>query len=153
MCDLKFGSWSYDGTKLDIMNRSVSGDTTSYRSNGEWDLVGMPLKRNVMYYGCCPEPYPDLTFWLIIRRRPLYYIFNLIMPTIFITLTALLVFYLPSESGEKVTLSVTVLLSLTVFLLLVSESMPPQSEVIPLIGMFSSFSHHSKTPQLKHLFC
>ena len=47
-----------------------------------------------------------------------------------------MVFYLPVESGEKVSLGVTVMLALTVFLLLVAETMPPQSVVIPLIGNF-----------------
>jgi len=31
---------------------------------------------------------------------------------------------------------VTILLSLTVFLLLVAESMPPTSDAVPLIGQF-----------------
>ena len=39
-----------------------------------------------------------------------------------------------SDSGEKVSLSVTILLASTVFLLLVAEVMPPQSDVVPLVG-------------------
>ena len=134
ICEFKFGSWSYDGFKLDLMNRSTTGDVSSFSSNGEWDLIKMPVKKHVVYYSCCPEPYPDLTFWLIIQRRPLYYMFNIVMPTIFICLATLLVFYLPPECGEKVSLSVTVLLSLTVFNLLVAESLPSQSESVPLLG-------------------
>ena len=42
-------------------------------------------------------------------------------------------FYLPADSGEKVSLGVTVLLALTVFQLMVAESMPP-SESVPYIG-------------------
>ena len=49
----------------------------------------------------------------------------------------MLVFYLPPESGEKVNMGVTVLLALTVFLLLVAESMPPQSKNIPLAGKWA----------------
>ena len=78
--------------------------------------------------------FPDVTFWMVLERRPLYYLFNLMLPCIFITSTAMLVFYLPPESGEKVNMGVTVLLALTVFLLLVAESMPPQSKNIPLAG-------------------
>ena len=134
VCSLKYGSWSYDGTKLDIVNHSIGGDTSLYSSNGEWDLIGMPVRRNVLTYSCCPEPYPDLTFYVILRRRSLYYKFNLVMPTIFFVFTSVLVFILPAESGEKITLSVSVLVAFTVFLLLVAESVPPQSEYIPLIG-------------------
>jgi len=45
-----------------------------------------------------------------------------------------LTFYLPTESGEKVSLGLTVLLSFSVFMLLIAEAMPATSEFIPLIG-------------------
>ena len=134
ICKMKFGSWSYDGTKVDFKNRSLTGDVSHFLDNGEWELLGMPMRVHVIYYGCCPEPYPDVTFYIIIRRKPLYYIFNLVIPAVFLTITTVLAFYLPPESGEKVSLGVTVLLALTVFLLLVDETLPPQSDTIPLIG-------------------
>lgn len=67
------------------------------------------------------------------RRRPYYYVFNMILPCGFVSLVALLTFFLPPESGEKISLGITVLLSLTVFLLLVAETMPPTSAV-PVVG-------------------
>ena len=57
---------------------------------------------------------------------------------------AALGFLLPVESGEKVALEITVLLSLAVFLLLVSESLPPSSEDFPIIGKFKSLPLSSK---------
>ena len=56
------------------------------------------------------------------------------MPGIFLTATTLLTFVLPVDSGEKVSLGVTVLLALTVFLLLVADTMPTTSDGIPLLG-------------------
>ncbi|KAG8331424.1 CHRNA7-FAM7A fusion protein [Homalodisca vitripennis] len=95
----------------------------------------MPGKKNVMNYACCPEPYIDVTFTIQIRRRTLYYFFNLIVPCVLISSMALLGFTLPPDSGEKLTLGVTILLSLTVFLNLVAESMPTTSDAVPLIGV------------------
>lgn len=46
---------------------------------------------------------------------------------------ALLVFYVPSESGEKVTLGISALLSMTVFLMTIRETLPP-TEKTPLIS-------------------
>lgn len=37
-CDLKFGSWTHNGWLLDLQMLDV--DTSTYISNGEWDLVG-----------------------------------------------------------------------------------------------------------------
>ena len=52
--------------------------------------------------------------------------------------SALLVFYVPSESGEKVTLGISALLSMTVFLMTIRESLPP-TEKTPLISQYSNF--------------
>jgi len=72
------------------------------------------------------------------RRKPLFYVFNMILPCLLITLVALLGFYIPSDSGEKVTMGITTLLSMTVFLMLVAENMPATSDVLPLVGMCKS---------------
>ena len=55
------------------------------------------------------------------------------------SLLALLVFYLPPDSGEKVSLGITVLLSFSVFLLLVAENVPKTSEFVPLLGKNTVF--------------
>jgi len=56
------------------------------------------------------------------------------MPCVLITLVALLGFYMPSDSGEKISMGITTLLSMTVFLMIVAERLPPVSDVVPLIG-------------------
>ncbi|CAH2226046.1 neuronal acetylcholine receptor subunit alpha-10 [Pelobates cultripes] len=134
-CRLTFGSWTYNGNQIDILNHLDTGDLTDFVENVEWEVLGMPAKKNVITYGCCSEPYPDVTYTLILKRRASFYIFNLLLPCVMISFLAPLGFYLPADSGEKVSLGVTVLLALTVFQLLVAESMPP-SENVPLIGKY-----------------
>ncbi|XP_014674123.1 PREDICTED: ligand-gated ion channel 4-like, partial [Priapulus caudatus] len=135
-CMLQFASWTYDGFQMDLIKNSDEADLSNYVANGEWKLISLKEERKVMYYSCCSEPYPHVTYTIQLRRRPLYYVFNLVLPCVLITAVALLGFYMPSDSGEKVTLGITTLLSMTVFLMLVAESMPPTSEEIPLIGMY-----------------
>ncbi|XP_030762373.1 neuronal acetylcholine receptor subunit alpha-7-like isoform X3 [Sitophilus oryzae] len=104
-CDMKFGSWTHDGNQLDlILNSDTGGDLSDFITNGEWYLIGMPGKKNTIVYACCPEPYVDVTFTIQIRRRTLYYFFNLIVPCVLISSMALLGFTLPPDSGEKLTL-------------------------------------------------
>ena len=138
VCPLKFGSWAYDGFQVDLTNRSKSGDISAYIDSGEWTLVGMPVFRHEVYYACCAAPYPDVTFNVVIRRRPLFYLLNLLIPCFLISLLTALDFFMPADAGEKVTLGITILLALIVFLLLVAETMPPQSEVVPLIGRYTA---------------
>lgn len=66
--------------------------------------AGVPAKRNVAFYECCPEPYIDITFTIHIRRRTLYYGFNLIIPCALISMLTLLTFILPPGEGEKISL-------------------------------------------------
>ena len=67
-------------------------------------MSDMPGKRNSIIYECCPEPYVDITFTINMRRRTLYYFFNLIVPCVLISSMALLGFTLPPDAGEKLTL-------------------------------------------------
>ncbi|VEN52990.1 unnamed protein product, partial [Callosobruchus maculatus] len=105
--------------------QTEEGDVSNYQANGEFDLVSFSSVKNIQFYSCCPEPYPDITYTIQLRRRPLFYVFNLILPCILINGIALLVFYVPSESGEKVTLGISALLSMTVFLMTIRETLPP----------------------------
>jgi hypothetical protein len=45
---------------------------------------------------------PDITFYMTLRRKTLFYTVNLIIPCVGISFLTVLVFYLPSDSGEKV---------------------------------------------------
>ncbi|XP_031337627.1 neuronal acetylcholine receptor subunit alpha-7 isoform X2 [Photinus pyralis] len=91
-CEMKFGSWTYDGLQLDLqLQDDAGGDISSFITNGEWDLLAS---------------------------------------------MAVLGFTLPPDSGEKLSLGVTILLSLTVFLNMVAETMPATSDAVPLLGTY-----------------
>uniref|UniRef100_A0AAY4A019 Cholinergic receptor nicotinic alpha 9 subunit n=1 Tax=Denticeps clupeoides TaxID=299321 RepID=A0AAY4A019_9TELE len=134
-CNLTFGSWTYNGNQVDIAMDMDGGDLSDFVENVEWECHGMPAVKNVIMYGCCSDPYPDITFTVLLKRRSSFYFYNLLLPCFLISFLAPLGFYLPADSGEKVSLGVTVLLALTVFQLMVAESMPP-SESVPLIGKY-----------------
>lgn len=115
-------------------------DMNDYYPSFIWDVMSVPAKRNEVRYPCCVEVFPDVTFNLTIRRKTLFYTVNLIIPCVSISFLTVLVFYLPSDSGEKITLCISILLALTVFFLLLSELIPPTSLVIPLIGKYLLFT-------------
>lgn len=135
-CIMKFGSWTYDGSKINLTARSDSVDISTYQPSGEWDLISVPAVRSVLLYECCPDPYIDITFTIHIRRRTLYYGFNLIIPCALISLLALLTFVLPPDAGEKIGLGITILLALSVFQMIVADMVPPTSMAVPLVGAY-----------------
>uniref|UniRef100_A0A8C8RJ34 Cholinergic receptor nicotinic alpha 2 subunit n=1 Tax=Pelusios castaneus TaxID=367368 RepID=A0A8C8RJ34_9SAUR len=139
-CKMKFGSWTYDKAKIDLESMERHVDLKDYWESGEWAIVNAMGTYNTKKYDCCVEIYPDITYFFIIRRLPLFYTINLIIPCLLISCLTVLVFYLPSDCGEKITLCISVLLSLTVFLLLITEIIPSTSLVIPLIGEYLLFT-------------
>ncbi len=64
----------------------------------------------------------------------MYYVMNVLVPCFMISLLSTLVFLLPVESGEKISLGITVSLSYTVLLLMVSGITPQGVTTIPLIS-------------------
>ncbi|KAK4011876.1 acetylcholine receptor subunit beta-like 2 [Daphnia magna] len=154
-CLMKFGSWTYDGHEVDLMHMMQEGDSgidvvsanivtginlTEFYPSVEWDILDVPARKNEERYPCCEEPYPDITFNVTMRRKTLFYTVNLIIPCVGITFLTILVFYLPSDSGEKVTLCISILVSLTVFFLLLAEIIPPTSLAVPLLGKYLLFT-------------
>jgi len=49
---MKFGSWTYDGLKLDVhfYDNKSEIDISDYIPSNEWYLVGHPAKKFVEYY-------------------------------------------------------------------------------------------------------
>ncbi len=77
-----------------------------------------------------------IEFGLQFRHKPLYYIIDIMIPTLCLSLLVLLVLRLPAQSGEKISMRVTLLLSFTVYMLLVSDSVPTTSDGVPLISKY-----------------
>ncbi|XP_021934951.1 acetylcholine receptor subunit alpha-like 1 isoform X2 [Zootermopsis nevadensis] len=148
-CFMKFGSWTYDGYLVDLRHIAQSPDSDTidvgidlqdYYLSVEWDIMRVPAVRNEKFYSCCEEPYLDISFNITLRRKTLFYTVNLIIPCVGISFLSVLVFYLPSDSGEKVSLCISILLSLTVFFLLLAEIIPPTSLTVPLLGKYLLFT-------------
>ncbi|XP_018323259.1 acetylcholine receptor subunit alpha-like 1 [Agrilus planipennis] len=148
-CFMKFGSWTYDGYMIDLRHLYQSDDSNKidvgidlqdYYISVEWDIMKVPAVRNEKFYVCCEEPFPDIIFNITLRRKTLFYTVNLILPCVGISFLSVLVFYLPADSGEKISLSISILLSLTVFFLLLVEIIPPTSITMPLLGKYLLFT-------------
>ena len=70
--------------QLDMRIKNMTGDVSNYQNNGEFVMEAYAPERHVVYYSCCDEPYIDITFSIRLRRRPMFYVFNLILPCILI---------------------------------------------------------------------
>uniref|UniRef100_A0A8C8YDQ8 Acetylcholine receptor subunit alpha n=2 Tax=Panthera TaxID=9688 RepID=A0A8C8YDQ8_PANLE len=140
-CSMKLGTWTYDGSVVAINPESDQPDLSNFMESGEWVIKESRGWKHWVFYACCPStPYLDITYHFVMQRLPLYFIVNVIIPCLLFSFLTGLVFYLPTDSGEKMTLSISVLLSLTVFLLVIVELIPSTSSAVPLIGKYMLFT-------------
>ncbi len=65
VCGLIFRSMAYNGhvMDLDLCEDEEEVDLT-YFDVSHWDVIGTSASRNLGYYSCCEEPYPELVFTL-----------------------------------------------------------------------------------------
>lgn len=136
LCELKFGSWTYNGLEVNVVQMSDRADLKQYMTSSEFELISAKAQRNVVTYSCCPEPYPDVTFTLHLRRKPGFFLYNIIIPCLVIASLAILTFVLPPEIGERVTLVIESFLALSFVVLMVSDNVPVTSDSSPLITKF-----------------
>ncbi|KJH46577.1 Neurotransmitter-gated ion-channel transmembrane region [Dictyocaulus viviparus] len=115
-------------------------DISTYQESVEWDLLSVLGTRHEKWYPCCDYPSIDITYYLVIRRKKLFYTVNLIVPCASLAALTSWVFYLPCESHQKIQLCISLLVSLTVYFLLLIEIIPPTSIAIPLILKYLTFT-------------
>lgn len=134
-CKLKMGSWMYNARMLNMKPmKDHKFPSQHFQANGEWNIYSVKMKRNEQKYQCCQVPYVDVTITIEMGRESMDYVINLILPCCLISSMIFLGFILPPESGERIGLSITVLLAMTVFQQLTSEIMP--SYDFPILGQY-----------------
>ena len=79
----------------------------------------------------------SVTYSYTFKRKSLYYMVNIVLPLVLLLVLSFGVFWLPPESGEKVSLGITVLLAASVFQLILSDKTPVSSNVIPRISEYN----------------
>lgn len=136
-CSLKFGSWTFDQRLVDLLNGTAGPAFKDFVPNEQWDLGFSFFRRNVEWYECCPQRYVDITLYMGLRRKPLYYIHKLVMPILLLSALSMVGFLMPYNVGVvKANLSISLFLSMTVFLLLVAETIPRTSTHVPLVTQY-----------------
>ncbi|XP_071161147.1 acetylcholine receptor subunit beta-type acr-3-like [Mytilus edulis] len=120
-CKLMFFNWGITNTTLTLSALSNQARLLWYTPNSDWTLLE---------YSTFVEVYNDYSTFNVkikIKRQSLYYAVMMILPTLLFALLNPLVFVIPVESGERVSLAMTILLSYAIFLTLVSAAIPTSS--------------------------
>ncbi|KAM6157724.1 5-hydroxytryptamine receptor 3A isoform 2-T2 [Rhynchocyon petersi] len=138
-CSLTFTSWLHTIKDINISlwrkPEKVKYDRSVFMNQGEWELLGV-LTQFQEFSIEGSECYAEMKFYVVIRRRPLFYAVSLLLPSIFLMVMDIVGFYLPPDSGERVSFKITLLLGYSVFLIIVSDTLPATAIGTPLIGVY-----------------
>ncbi|KAJ8319469.1 hypothetical protein KUTeg_004560 [Tegillarca granosa] len=116
------------------LSATAKVDLQFYVTNAEWELVSS-VGYDELTSGTLPMSFAK--FDVVIKRRPAYFVISILLPIIFLVLLNPLVYFLPIDSGERMSFCLTVLLSFAVFMTLVDDVMPKSSE--PSIAFVSYY--------------
>ncbi|CAF1158999.1 unnamed protein product [Rotaria sordida] len=134
ICSFNIAAFPF--VRINLTAESSQGQLDAYVKSAEWDLEDFSATNNGTKYECCPTVYPYVLYTIRMRRRSLYYFTNIVLPCFLISCMTLLGFLLAPDSGEKLTLQITILLTIVMFSLLLSDIMPPSSNAIPIITVY-----------------
>ena len=130
-CYIEVAPWGdliYDmklNSPLDYMTRH------QYSENTEWSLI--KTSAYVRIESAEVAEFQYLHYEVQYKRKPTFLLINVISPIIFLSILNTAVFLLPQESGEKVSFTVTVLLSFAVFLNVIGDHVPKTSSPMPYL--------------------
>ena len=82
------------------------------------------------------QQYSFAKYRLKIKRRPLYYVMLLIVPCVLCTLLILISFSIPPENGERIGFCATIMISISVYLLIMADMLPEKSDTLPILGIY-----------------
>jgi len=94
----------------------VKVDLTDYEKSGTWDVIDGPGEILNVLDENTGRNNSEAHYTIRLRRKTLFYTVNLIIPSVLISCLSMVSFYLPTTAGEKITMSVSILLALVVFL-------------------------------------
>ncbi|XP_053118877.1 acetylcholine receptor subunit beta isoform X2 [Hemicordylus capensis] len=120
-CTMVFRSYTYDSSEVNLLHplkedgeelKEIVIHESTFIDNGQWEIQHKPSRKNTIP----GDPlYEDITFYLIIRRKPLFYLINVIIPCILITILAIFVFYLPPDAVPETSLAVPIIVKYLMF--------------------------------------
>ncbi|XP_075249970.1 acetylcholine receptor subunit beta-type unc-29-like [Convolutriloba macropyga] len=140
-CRLIVASWTnfednvmlknHKGANLDLINQTkhhewtLEPESPLFRTVEVYDYIGNRL-RNKSY----------IVHQINFTRKPNFYLIVIVMPTIVMSFVSVFVFLLPNGSSERITYSMSMLLTFYLNLLTVANNIPNNSLHYPYIGVY-----------------
>ncbi|KAK3612320.1 hypothetical protein CHS0354_011038 [Potamilus streckersoni] len=129
-CDLRFGTWTYFTKDVLIKVDNYTINLDFYETNSAWSIVDTSAYTQEIAGSSLA------VFQIKLKRKPLFFLLNIMLPVMMLSLLNVCIFVLTAESQEKASFSVTVFLALVIFMSMVMGTLPQNSEEISFLGVY-----------------
>lgn len=128
-CDLHFTAWSYTNKEVEINYGKAGIQMEEYIPNSSWEIYDTAAYE-------ASDIDAGVVYRMKLKRKPRFYVMNIILPVILLSFLNASSFLIPVTSGERAGYSISVFLSLTVFLTIISSLLPKNSENTSLLAVY-----------------
>ncbi|CAC5404312.1 unnamed protein product [Mytilus coruscus] len=127
-CSFIFTMWGILPGEVEYDVYSKVPDLKYFFANSDWTVID--TYQNGSLIGGDSSAF---VVGISIKRKPVYYVVTVILPTLLFCLMNPLIFCLPVESGERISLGMTILLAYAIFLTIVAASIPAKSDPLCIV--------------------
>ncbi|XP_060072700.1 acetylcholine receptor subunit alpha-like [Ylistrum balloti] len=124
ICEMLMLLWGVFPNEVKLIYTSKEIVLAYYSVNGEWEID----QTSVYQYMGFGSPSQTVAFTLHMTRRSMYFIISMTIPVLLLCFLNPFVFLLPASSGERISYTITMFLSLAVYMTLIGDNLPKVSE-------------------------
>ncbi|XP_060072701.1 neuronal acetylcholine receptor subunit beta-3-like [Ylistrum balloti] len=132
LCTLQVIPWTHPASEMTFIIANPEINLAYYKSNGEWDIDWTSVTNNTD----SGTLYSVIDFSIHLTRRSAYFLVSMTTPVLLLCYLNPFVFLLPAPSGERISYTITIFLSLAVYMTIIGDNMPQISEPMAGISYF-----------------
>ena len=137
VCELVVEPWTAGITSQVFVAPDQARDPYMiYQENAQWIVSDIKSEYKLRQHEELDYAGSIYLFQIFLQRRRTYYVLNIILPMGLMSLINLCCFLIPPESGEKMTLSVSLFLTFAVYITVLNNEMPKSSTQVSFFVVF-----------------
>ena len=134
-CKVKMGSWIHEADSLQFNLMKNETEKTYFTPSNTWRLEKeFAVDNNITYE--TGGTYQDVKFFFILSRNPTQYVINIVITCIALCFLCLFSFVIPCASGERLSLSLSIIIAIAVYQLVAMDVIPTGSDEITILSYF-----------------
>ncbi|XP_069823990.1 5-hydroxytryptamine receptor 3A-like [Dendropsophus ebraccatus] len=141
-CTVSFGPYVHTVNEVNMTAKYNSSEVYKNTKNitvskGDWILQDITVQNKL--FQSKDVYYSEVKYQISVRRTPVIYIINLIIPVCFMVILDFASMFIQIGTGERLGFKIAVVLGFSVLLLILNDMLPP-SDKPPVLGIFCCVS-------------